>query len=216
MAKHPSVTVVLDHTVEFLSALEELTSKAVFVGVPSATINREPEPGEKTTPNNAVIAYVQENGDPAKNIPARPFLVPAIRENQVQITARLKAITQAAMEFNISKIQNLRIQLGLFAQREVQKKITDGPFVPLSEVTLKRRAMRQFGKGAAGARKGAMAELARRAAGQAAGNDLARPLIDTGQLRRAINFVIGPNRNRKKTIRAMVGDWPVFVSDGKK
>lgn len=207
---HPRVTTILDNTQKFFEALEELTNKSVFVGVPSTKIDRQPEPGQPATPNNAVIGYVMENGDPARNIPARPWLIPAIKTNKAEIVARLKAISQAAMDSDIGKVRTLRIQLGLYAQRAVQQKITDGPFQPLAEATLIARSRRTFGKGAAGARRGAMMELARRAAGLAAGTDFARPLIDTGQLRRSITFVVGPNRSRKKSIMAMTGDWLTF------
>lgn len=212
MAKNTFAKVVLDDTKKFFDGLNELVTKSVFVGIPSSNINREPAPGEKLTPNNAVIGYVQENGDPARNIPARPFLVPGIKSIQPEIITRLRAIGRAAMDGQPDKVKTLRMQLGIVAQRAIQKKITDGPFQPLSEVTLQRRASRKFGKGAAGARRGAKMELARRAQGLAAGTDFARPLIDTGQLRRAINYVIGPNRRRPAAIRAMTsGDMRAFV-----
>lgn len=206
------VSVVLDNSQTFLAALEELTKNAVFVGIPSTRITREPSPGEPNPPNNAVIGYVQENGDPAHNVPPRPFLMPAIRENQAEIVKRLRAIATAGFSGNLPGVKNLRTQLGLYAQRAVQQKITDGPFAPLSEATLQARARRKFGRGAAGARRGAGLELARRAAGLAPGTDFARPLIDTGQLRRAITYVIGPARNVKKSVKAMTGTWPVFTS----
>jgi hypothetical protein len=212
MAAKDHVKILLDNTAKFFASLEELTSKSVFVGVPSTRIQRDPEPGEKTTPNNAVIGYVQENGDPDKNIPPRPFLIPGVTAIQPEVVKRLRGISEAAMLSDLSRVQALRTQLGIVAQRAVQAKITDGPFQPLAEATLQARARRKFGKGAAGARKGAKIELQRRAAGLAAGTDFARPLIDTGQLRRAINYVIGPTRNRKKTIQAMVGAWPTFNS----
>lgn len=206
------VVVVLDKTKEFFAALEELTSKSVFVGVPSTNLSREQTPGEPNAPNNAVIGYVMENGDPARNIPARPFLIPAVKANQTEIVRRLKEISAAAMAADVGKIQQLRAQLGLYAQRAVQQKITDGPFQPLAEATLEARVRRKFGKGAAGSRKGARLELARRAAGLPAGTDLARPLIDTGQLRRAITYVVGPNQSRKKSIRDLTGDMPTFLN----
>ena len=190
-----------------MKALEELTRTSVFVGIPSTKLDRDPVDGEKSGPNNAVIGYVMENGDPSHNVPARPFLVPAITENRPEIRSRLKAIAQAAMVADLAKMQNLRVQLGLFTQRAVQQKITDGPFEPLAQSTLEARAKRKFGKGAAGARRGALKELERRAAGLPSGTDLARPLIDTGQLRRAVSYVIGPTRHRAKTIQAMTGDW---------
>jgi hypothetical protein len=210
------ITKALDHTHDFFAALEELSANSVYVGVPSTRINRDPEPGEKNTQNNAVIGYVMENGDPDKNVPARPFLVPGVRENQKAIVERLRAIGKAALSGELGKVKSLRVQLGLFAQRAVQQKITDGPFQPLAEATLEARVRRRFGKGAAGSRKGARIELARRAAGLAPGTDFARPLIDTGQLRRAIQGITAPTRNRKKTITAFEGDYRSALANATK
>ena len=206
------VHVVLDNSQAFLAALEELTKNAVFVGIPSTRVTRDPVPGEPNAPNNAVIGYVQENGDPAKNVPPRPFLLPAVEENRAEILKRLRAIATAGFAGKLPLVKSLRVQLGLFAQRAVQQKITEGPFQPLSEVPLQRRASRKFGKGAAGSRKGARLELARRAAGLAAGTDFARPLIDTGQLRRAITYVVGPARNVKGSIKSMTTGLAVYTS----
>ncbi len=55
-------------------------------------------------------------------------------------------------------------------------------FTPLADSTVEARARR--------GRKGAKAELARRAAGESPGTDLVKPLIDTGQYRRAITHVV--------------------------
>src|ERR1700676_2370855 len=94
----PNLKVVLDKTHDFFAALEELTSQAVFVGIPSTNVNRTPEPGEKNPASNALIGYVMENGDPDKNIPARPFLVPAVKANRKVIEDRLRKIADAAMD----------------------------------------------------------------------------------------------------------------------
>ena len=206
------VSVVLDNSQTFLAALEELTKNAVFVGIPSTRITREPEPGQKSTPNNAVIGYVQENGDPAHNVPPRPFLMPAITDNRAEILKRMKAITVAGFSGNLPRVKSLRVQLGLYAQRAVQQKITDGPFLPLADATLEARVRRRFGKGAAGSRKGARLELARRAMGLSPGTDLARPLIDTGQLRRAITYVVGPARNVKSAIKSLTTGLAIYTS----
>ena len=206
------VKVVLDDSQKFLEALEELVSQAVFVGIPSTRVQRQPDPNQPQQPNNAVIGYTMENGDPARNIPQRAFLVPAVKSIQPEIAKRLRDIASAAMASDIGKVKSLRVQLGILAQRAVQQKITAGPFVPLSEVTLQRRAERKFGKGAAGSRKGAKIELARRAQGLAASTDFARPLIDTGQLRRSINYVIGPTRSKRAAIRAITAsEWPMYL-----
>jgi hypothetical protein len=67
-------------------------------------------------------------------------------------------------------------------QNAVRTKITDGPFAPLADSTLRARARR--------GRKGAVAELKSRAQGNAPNNANAKPLIDTGQLRKSITYVV--------------------------
>ena len=206
---------VLDRTDDFVQALELLVSQAVFVGVPSTAPAREPIPGEPTPPNNAVIGYTMETGEPDRNIPARPFLVPAIKESQDAIVERLKAVSKAAFDAKPGLVNSLRAQLGLFSQRAVREKINTGPFQPLADATIAARANRST-QGAAGSRKGARKEMARRAQGLAASSDYARPLIDTGQLRNSINYVIGPTRNKKNKGFRQSGGYVIFYNDSRK
>jgi hypothetical protein len=201
------VSVVLDKTHDLLKALDELVNKSVFVGIPSTRLARKPVEGETDQPNNAVIGYTMENGDGARNIPPRPFLVPGVKSVQPDVVKRLREIGKVALDGDLNKMRSLREQLGLFTARAVQQKITDGPFTPLADATVEARARR--------GRKGAKKELARRAAGLPAGTDLVRPLIDTGQLRRAVTYVIGPNRSKKKTITAMTQGSVAFLGDKK-
>ncbi|MXC79275.1 hypothetical protein FQZ92_28365, partial [Escherichia coli] len=67
---------------------------------------------------------------------------------------------------------------GTLAVNGVRRYMTITGFTPLADSTVEARARR--------GRKGATLELARRAAGESPGTDLAKPLIDTGQYRRAI------------------------------
>ena len=68
-----SVTVELDKTAALISALAELASTAVYVGIPeSEDARKEGDVG------NATIGYAMEFGLPANNVPARPFLIPGI------------------------------------------------------------------------------------------------------------------------------------------
>jgi hypothetical protein len=60
----------------------------------------------------------------------------------------------------------------------------------LSEVTLRRRAAK--------GRKGAKKELMRRAQGLAPSTAFAKPLIDSAQMRNALNYVIRAKQDRKK------------------
>ena len=68
----------------------------------------------------------------------------------------------------------------------IKNYIADGVAPPLANATLRKRARK--------GRKGAQAELDRRAQGEEPGMDLAKPLEDTGQMRNAVTFAI---RNRE-------------------
>jgi len=71
---------------------------------------------------------------------------------------------------------------GLTAKLSIQNKINEGIPPPLATSTVAARARE--------GRKGAQLELANRRAGIPASTTLAKPLIDTGQLRNAVNYVI--------------------------
>lgn len=121
--------------------------------------------GRTDTPiNNAEIGYLMETGSPAQNIPERPFLVPGVDGASKQFIPHLKAAGLSALEGKTTMIERDFDRAGFVAANAVKAKITDGPFTPLSAKTLqKRRAKGRTGE---------------------------RPLIDTGQLRRAVTHVV--------------------------
>ena len=169
------------------AATRDLVRQRLLVGIPDTTAERKPEPGETgTPPSNAVIAYTMEFGDPDRNIPARPFLDPGIDAVRDKIADALKTAGSEVLTGNAGAVERGFAKAGLVAVSSVQAKITDGPFAPLSQRTIEARARR--------GRKGARQFLKLQAQGtpddilQSAG--LVAPLVDTGQLRRAITFVI--------------------------
>ena len=89
---------VLNKHAEVLEAMALLANTRVMVGVPATEALRNPEPGEKTQPNNAMLAYILENGCPAAHIPPRPFLRPAVAALQPEIERRLKQTAAYAMQ----------------------------------------------------------------------------------------------------------------------
>ena len=161
----PWVTVTKDRTKEILEAVKALTSKEVLVGVPEASAERDPEPGEtEKPPSNSEIGYWQEFGVPEKNIPARPFLIPGVESALERIIPRLKRAGVQALEGDVSKVDAQFTAVGLMAVSAVQQKIVDGPFVPLAPLTLAKRKAR--------------------------GRTGEKPLLDTGALRQAQTFVV--------------------------
>lgn len=135
----------------------------VLIGIPAESPFRKPE-GEGQEPTNAQLGWIHEFGSPAANIPARPFLLPGVASVRQDIANRLERGIRATLRGNFMDVDKTLHAIGLTAQNAVRRKITEGPFIPLSPVTLaKRRA-----KG----RKGT------------------KPLIDTAQLRASVTYVI--------------------------
>lgn len=161
-----------------LQSIVDLSKKTVLVGVPEAKAQRED--GEPV--NNAALAYIHEFGSPANNIPPRPFLIPGIESAKSKIAAQLAEAGKAALNKDNSAVDKRLNAAGLAAQNSAKTKINSGDFAPLSDSTVRARAAR--------GRKGAIAELASRKAGNEANNENARPLIDSGQLRNSITYVI--------------------------
>ncbi|ECE8106548.1 hypothetical protein N4H20_004660, partial [Salmonella enterica subsp. enterica serovar Newport] len=131
---------------------------------------------------NAGIGYINEYGSPAQNIPPRPHLVPGVKSVEDQTMPQLKAAAQAALDGNAAGAERALNRAGTVAARGVKNHIKAANFTPLADSTVEARARR--------GRKGAKAELARRAAGESPGTTLAKPLYDTGKYLASITHVV--------------------------
>ncbi len=190
-SRHNPITIRGPGAKDLVQALRKLSEQEVLAGFPAETTERAPDEGEEPSDiTNAALGYIHENGDPENNIPARPFMGPAIRENSEGIEDRLGAIGRAFVRGNgdPATVEQGMHRLGLFVKLAIQKKINDGVPPPLSEATLRRRAAR--------GRKGAQKELDRRAEGLPPGMGLAKPLVDTAKMRNAVNYVIRSKKDR--------------------
>ncbi|WP_079218927.1 hypothetical protein [Herbaspirillum robiniae] len=154
-----------DNLKQVLEAISGLVGKDVLVGIPdSAPERRTDESGEPTPPSNAVIGYIQETGSPANNIPPRPFLVPGVAEVQDAISTRLGKAASAALAGDKDGAEVQMGRAGLQAQNSVRARINNGVMPELKDSTIANRLRR--------GRTGTV------------------PLIDTGQLRNSIIYVI--------------------------
>lgn len=163
-----SVTVTKDNTAAMLKAVAALTKTRVLAGIPADGADRTPEPGEKSAPNNALLGYLAEYGQPENNTPARAHLLPGIESVMPAVIPRMKAAAQAALSGKKDVVEMQFQAVGLLAQNGIRAYITDATFAPLSPRTIKQR--------------------------QARGRSGEKPLLDTGQLRRAYTYVIEKSR----------------------
>jgi phage gpG-like protein len=111
--------------------------------------------------NNATLAYIHNFGSPAQNIPARPFLGPGIAKKQDEIAQELKAAGKDALDLKGNKIGQRLTRVGLLAQAGIRSMFGGGEMAPLKPETITRK-----------------------------GGKKTTPLIDTGQLRNSISFVV--------------------------
>lgn len=172
----------VDRMKDVFKALERTVQTRVLVGIPDSTAERKEGEEADSGFNNAAIGYVQETGDPQRNLPARPFLVPGVKAAEDAIAKHLKRAADFALDGKPDEAEQAMQAAGLVGQNSVRATINAGVEPALSDATLAARARR--------GRKGAKAEMARREAGEAPGMVDAKPLIDTAQLRNAVTFVV--------------------------
>ena len=158
------VFVTKDKVKAMLAALSILPSKEVLVGFPHDGSSRN----DGTPLSNAELGYIHNFGAPEANIPQREFMAPGIAAVQDRITALFAQAGKASLAGKPDQVDKILHAIGLTAKAGVQNKLNQGPFLPLAPATLR----------------------ARRARGRSG----SKPLIDTGQLRNAVTYVV---RRRK-------------------
>jgi phage gpG-like protein len=155
-----SISIIKDKVAAVLLSLKDIGAKRVYVGIPSSGNTRQGIPI-----GNASLGYIHENGSPANNIPARPFLKVGVAAAKAQIAAILKSAAKKSADGDKSAVDKGLNAVGLTAQASIKKTIKAGEgFVPLAVSTI-----------AARKRKGVQGT---------------KPLIRTGQLLNSINYVV--------------------------
>ncbi|WP_307744470.1 hypothetical protein [uncultured Pantoea sp.] len=153
------LTVRADKAQSILDALKTLADKDVLVGIPESKDERDD--GDI---GNAAIGYINENGSPALNIPARPHLKPGVRSVEQDYLPHLRAAAQKALEGNAEGAVTSLDRAGTVAANGVKRYITITGFTPLADATIANRLRR--------------------------GRTGNKPLIDTGEYRRSITHVV--------------------------
>jgi hypothetical protein len=114
-------------------------------------------------------------GSPARNIPARPHLVPGVEAALPEMTGYLKEAAAAALAGDLGAVDIGLTKAGIAAVNSVRLTIQAGIPPPLKQSTVDRRRVRSPGS-----------SYRRKATSPA---DVT-PLIDTTQLLNAYTFVI--------------------------
>jgi hypothetical protein len=151
--------VTVDISARVIVNIRELADDKLLVGIPAEENARGEEIG------NAALGFIHENGSPARNIPARPFLVPGMRDAEPQAVAMLEKPTADALTKGKDALKRGYERAGLVCQAAVKKRIVSQEgFAPLSPRTIAARQRKGY--------KGTKA------------------LIRTGQLLNSITYVV--------------------------
>lgn len=131
------VTVTLDRTDAIVKQITALTKTSVLVGIPAANAGRREGPI-----GNAQIGYISEHGSPAKNIPARPWLIPVINRLRDRAVQMLRQAAEFSLNGEPAKAKNQLDALGLTAVSDLKNNIVGGgdpAFAPNAPATIARK-----------------------------------------------------------------------------
>ena len=139
-----AVSITVDRTALLKEAMKALKDSAVLVGIPSAS---DKNLRTDTPETNAEIGFVNEYGEPSKNIPARPFLMPGINLAMAKNKKIMLNGAKKALSLHDNPVIAIDIALnavGINSQNAIQNYIVDGDFIPLAPYTLELRKRRGF------------------------------------------------------------------------
>lgn len=174
--------ITYDGVPKLFAALNSLTRSETLVGVPAENSSRPPTPGEPAGMTNAALAYIHDNGAPEANIPARPFMVPGIKNAMPKVEGIMLKMAQYALKGSTAQVNAGFERVGFECVNSITTLIRAGIAPPLAEMTLRKRLAKGDIK--------AQYELNRRAAGYGATTQLVKPLIDTAEMLKSITYVV--------------------------
>ena len=148
-----------DGTEKLRKHLESLAGRKIMIGIPASQGQRDEGPI-----NNAALGYIHEFGSPSQNIPARPFLIPGVRDAIPKARVKLGEAIKDILRGKQEDAQKALHAAGIIASSRVKMKLVEGPFAPLSGSTIRARERR--------------------------GVSRTKPLIDTGDMQRHITYVV--------------------------
>lgn len=157
------VSLVLDKMADVTEGVQLLARLHVLVGIPEDKTDRRDDAG----PSNAELLYIHENGAPEVGIPARPTLKPGIKDAQGEINRRLVRAGEAALDGKVSSVRANFAAAGQAGASAVKAKINSNVAPPLKPATLAARKRR--------------------------GVKRTNTLVDTGQMRNAVTYVVEEN-----------------------
>ena len=118
--------------------IKTLQKTAVYVGIPQDGKENQRKHESIT---NADLGFIHEFGSPAARIPARPFLVPAVKEQKANIRSSLQKAAKLGIEGDEKGMDRELEKLALKTAVAVPEYVTanQDQFTPLKPRTIKAR-----------------------------------------------------------------------------
>lgn len=165
--------------------LAKLARKQVLVGIPASNAKRK---GEAI--NNAELMYIHTNGSPMNNIPARPVIEPAIEQPETKklITEQLKDAAEALFDGDEAAMDESLQLAGRLGANAAKRWFTDSRNGwPKNKPSTVRNKLRKL-------RGTAYTEAMDILDSDGDIMSIDTPLIDSGELRRSITYVVGEDK----------------------
>lgn len=121
-------------------AIDVLGGNEALIGIPSDKSGRSDEPF-----GNAEIGYVQENGSPVNNIPARPFLKPGVEACMPEAILLLEEAAREALRGDAQGVKARLTAIGMRAVEHVHAMFANNDWEQLQQATLDARTRKQLG-----------------------------------------------------------------------
>lgn len=162
------IEVTYDGFKQMMNGLDWIENSGVYVGVPEDESSREDE-----DITNAELLFIHTNGSPINNVPARPVIEPALREDSVRLSSMLGKAFVYALQGKFEFASEQLKKTGMRGQNVARAWFTNPKNNwPPNAPSVVRAKLRK-------------------------GSTNPRPLIDTGELRRSITYVIYERGSRK-------------------
>lgn len=151
-----------DKTKNLISALQFMKKNYTLVGIPQAKTERKR--GDPVT--NAELLFIHTHGSPLQNIPARPVIEPAIEADRDFLADKFKMAAIAYLEGDTEGAYRQIKLAGMRGQNDARAWFTDARngWPPNSPAVISVKIRK--------------------------GSTDPRPLIDTGELRKSITYVV--------------------------
>ena len=155
-----------------VKAIKFLKQNEVYIGIADDTTEREEEGTKEIT--NAELLFIHTNGSPINNIPSRPVIEPAIKNDRDRLSKMMKKAAQLFLKGEKQEAINQLRKVGMRGQNVSRAWFLnpENGWPPNSPAVQ-----------AAKIRKGA---------------NVPRPLIDTGELRKSITYFVKTKGGRIK------------------